>query len=218
MNTVGFKKDVPVFETLLSSKDIYRGTGRSLKVPSVHIFLREFLTDFSAGSLKSTGNPLDVAIDGEGFFKIETERGDRYTRRGNFAINQENILVTSEGYPVLGKGGKIIIDGEDVVINSGGEVIIDDSVKGTIQVVGFTSTSSLKKDRDGLYAFLGEENQIEDVENSQIKQGLLESSNVNTVKEMTNMIEVLRTYETYQKVIQVLDEISSKSINKVGHV
>ena len=213
MNTIGFKKDVPVFDmNLFYSQDNDQKIGQDMQLPAVHILLNDYKTDYSSGSFQSTGNPLDVALEGEGFFQVETDGGERYTRCGNFVINQDGVLVTSEGYPVSGTGGEISISGENVVINSRGEIFVDGESSGTLKVVIFPNPSHLKKEGNGLYDFLGDKDTIEEGQDTQIKQGSLELSNVNALHEMTKMIDVLRTYEVYQKLIQTLDDISSKSI------
>jgi flagellar basal-body rod protein FlgG len=146
--------------------------------------------DHSQGALEHTGNALDVALQGEGFFAVQTGDGVAYTRRGNFLLNAKQELVTDGGMAVLGEGGRITARGADVRIDGTGSVIVDGSAGDKLKIVRFAKPSALKKRGDGLFVDPGEE--------------------------MVAMIEVQRTFETYTKLIQNLSDLDRLSTNRVG--
>lgn len=195
-NTAGFKKDMLSFSDMLSS---------------------HMNTDFSEGPVQNTGNKLDVAIMGSGFFKVQTENGVRYTRSGNFTLDTTNTLVTQSGNPVLGTGGPIVIDGSDVVIDETGNVRVGDTTAGILAVVDFDSYENLKKDGNTLFSPAGDTPlQETEPERITVKQGALEMANITTVKEMAQMIRTERLYQTYQKMLQTFDELNATAATKIG--
>ena len=171
-----------------------------------------------------TGNSLDLAIGGEGFFKIQTPQGIRYTRNGTFTLNSDNMLVTQNGDSVLGEGGPILIDGKAIEISESGEIWVEDSttknfeLAGKISVATFTSMEMLKKEGDSLFIYTGPAGDESAPEKVRVHQGELEMANVNTVVEMTKMIETTRKYESCMKMLQSLDETDAKAINELGKV
>ncbi len=197
VGTTGFKKDTLTFDRAL----------------------QEYVkTDLSQGSLRLTGNRLDLALEGDGFFEIETPRGIRYTRNGSFSLNGEGVLVTKNGDPVLGENGTILIGDGDITIDTQGQITVDETVVDTLSVAKFARPERLQKEGLSNCIYNGDEKEIVRPENVLVKQGFLEESNVMVVEEMTKMIETLRTYECYQKMIQIFDETSHKAINEVGRV
>lgn len=216
MNTVGFKQDRLIFEVPAQGGGQKGGSNLGNYPISAPPSPTATRTDFSPGQLRHTQNALDLALDGEGFFIIQTPDGRCYTRKGNFTLNQEGVLVTKDGYPVLGKSGEIKITGHDVRIDEGGDIWVDGTAVDTISVVSIPNTHTLRKLGGSLFSPPGsgvDENKAEDVK---VKQGFIETSNVNAIKAMIEMIDVLRGYESYQKVIKFLDDATRKSINEVG--
>ena len=197
-DTPGYKKDVSSFHQYLLS------------------VLGKRYTDFSPGLLKPTKNPLDLAIEGNGFFTISTPMGIRYTRRGDFSLNSKQILVTKDNYPVLGKKGPIVIKGSKVSIDTNGNVWVDGRLVDTLKIVAFPKGTKLKKEGGGIFA--AEAKSAGRPSSIIVHQGFLESANVNVIENMINMIEIIRTYEACQKVIQSLDETDNKAINEIGRV
>jgi len=171
--------------------------------------------DFSQGSLERTGNALDVALQGDGFFAVRTKDGVAYTRRGNFLLNARQELVTDQGMPVLGEGGRIAARGTDVRIDGSGTVIVDGAAGDKLKVVRFAKVADLKKRGDGLFVDAGAAlpKKAEDV---RIAPGHLERSNTSVVEQMVAMIEVQRVFETYAKLIQNLSDLDRLSTNRVG--
>ncbi|MCB0369801.1 MAG: flagellar basal-body rod protein FlgF [Bdellovibrionales bacterium] len=239
VNTPGFKKDSQVFNEYLTANE---KPPEVLQVPRVPASIESFydmqggdksyvdakgtFTDFSQGSLKHTGNKLDVAIDGAGFFEIATPQGVRLTRSGNFTLDGNGKLVTKEGYFVLRAGG----EGEDpeartITLNGSAPLEIDDSgdvVQGTetiakLSLVDIGNKEALQKIGNSLYGFKANQPaEIINVKNPSVKSGFIESSNVNIVKEMTDMIQTQRVFESTQKAISAYDSISDKLVNQVG--
>jgi flagellar basal-body rod protein FlgF len=219
INTAGFKEDRAVFripdEGLNPDADQEEGAGVSAPYYSDAIPLTTH-TDYSRGPIQRTGNPLDAAIDGEGFFSVQTEQGIRYTRNGAFTINPDGNLSTHDGDPILGEGGEIAIDGADVRFDGSGNVIVDGAVTDKLRIVKITEPTALKKIGKTLFQLDENKGAEEPLEYGGVQQGFLEGSNVNAVKVMTELIEVQRGYESYQKMIQTMGEMASRVISGVG--
>ena len=220
VNTSGFKKDKGHFQIIDSPDSIKEDLDKnsiSKETLQPPLWLQfETKTDFSAGSLKHTGNPLDLALEGDGFFCIKTDQGNQYTRNGKFSLDQDGTLVTMDGLPVLGQGGPINIEGNTFTVDVKGNISVDGNLVDTIKIVGFQKQDALEKTGNSLFA-IADKNAVErKVENTGVNQGFLELSNVNAIRMMTEMIEVLRGYESYQKAIKTADEANAKAINDVG--
>jgi len=174
--------------------------------------------DLSQGDSQTTGNPLDLAILGDGFFKVQTPQGDRYTRNGTFSLDKEKYLVTQDGHRVLGEGGPIALDGEQIKISEGGDVNVDGSQVGKLKLVTFKAAEKLKKEGASFLSYMGDSQDELKPERTSVQQGVLEQSNVSVVSEMTRMIETTRSYESVQKIIQTYAEMDTKAVTEVGLV
>ncbi|SES83684.1 flagellar basal-body rod protein FlgG [Natronincola peptidivorans] len=184
--------------------------------------LEKVQTYFNQGTLEETTNPLDLAIEGNGFFRVSTPMGDMYTRNGNFSLNNNGEIVTKEGYFLIGQFGSILLEEdfqiEDFRIAEDGAVIVNNQLVDQIQMVDIQNVHELRKYGAGYYETVeGAELQIEDFQ-GKILQGFLEGSNINPIQEMVNMVSVLRAYESNQKVVQAYDEILQKAVNDIGKV
>ena len=180
--------------------------------------LERIETDFEQGQLMRTGNPLDFAIKGDGFFKIETEDGTRYTRDGSFKLNGNKELITSEGHKVQGFYGDIVIDGEGISLTSYGEIMVDGEIVDKFDMVNIDNVRDLRKTETGLCEMeVGMEVEEKDF-NGQILQGQLEQSNVDPIKEMISMMTLYRGYESSQKLVKAYDETIGKAVSEVGKV
>lgn len=197
VNTAGFKSQTLSFGQMLQDR---------------------MTIDFDQGAILPTGNPLDLALNGDGFFKIQTDQGVRYTRNGSFGLDTNGVLVTSSGNPVLGENGPITINGEDIKISETGEVLVDGSKVDQLSVVSLAYPEKFTKQGDSLFAYLGLPKDEKPLENASIRQGALEQSNVASVLEMAKMVETSRFYESFQKLMQSIDEMDAKAINEVGQV
>ena len=204
-NTSGFKKERISFQDFLIPIDNNPGMVDDGRVMSE---LSTVVTDFSPGNMIKTGNPLDVAINGEGFIALED---NKYTRNGSFKVSDEGYLVTHDGIKVLGTGGPIGIEGSKVDISSSGDIFVDDISVGTLKIVDFADKGVLSKLSGGLYSTEEAADQIE----AKVSQGFIEGSNVEVLREMVQMINALREFEAYQKMIRTFDEAASTTTNEL---
>ena len=194
INTNGFKKNVISFDKALSLNN-------------------QSSIDFSLGAVVHTGNKLDLALGGKGFFKIATPEGTRYTRDGAFTLDKDGRLITGQGYKVLGENGPITISGNDITIEPDGQVMDAEGAVGKLSIVEFEKPEALQKIGGSLYMHTGENNNIYNAREINMQQGYLEKSNVDPTEEMIRMIEAYRNFESVQKAIQSMDEIASKLVN-----
>jgi flagellar basal-body rod protein FlgF len=196
----------------------------------------EVFTVFEQGSMKETTNPFDLALDGDGFFVVDTPYGERLTRNGSFHIGPEGLLVTKEGYPVLGENGPIDAKLNNFIVDQQGRVFAneryaddpqrlvsmsenewDQTVQvDALRIVDVDESRYLRKQGSSLYQTTWESGDAFSIEDDRpaVRQGFLETSNVNAVKQMVRMIEVNRAYEANQKTIQSQDQASDKLINQ----
>lgn len=233
VNTSGFKEDRPLFQVTDTGGNALPGNpavvapAPSGGVLPVNLMSRlqnnliDFVgvkTDFSQGELQPTGNKLDLALRGSGFFAVSTPEGTRYTRSGNFGLNEEGTLVTQDGFPVLGKTGPIELEGEQVVVREDGAISAGNVTVDSLMIVDAPSPHLLRKVGGSLFAASGLPLPEKDPEEIEVLQGFLEASNVNVIKEMVTLIEVTRAYESYQKVVHSWNEVLSKSVNEIGRL
>ena len=177
-------------------------------------------TNFTAGELKPTGVPTDVAIDGKGFFEVQMPGGTTgYTRNGEFQINSQGQLATQEGYPVLGQGGPIQLNPRDptpISISANGDVSQGASAKGKLAVANFNKPELLTQISASYYAAQDPGLQSQP-STSKVRQGYLESSNSSTVLEMAGMMTAMRGFEANQRVIQIQDDRLGRTIADLGN-
>jgi len=216
-DTAGFKVEDIISETSPERLPVQPGSGSK----NIQFVLDTGLArDFGQGALMSTSSPLDVAIEGDAFFQINTARGDRFTRDGRFATDQTGKLVTKMGDAVAGDGGaEIILDpllGEPSIARDG-TISQDGKQVGKLPVYRFASLSGLAKDGDGLYRNDG--NQApEAATDAQVHQRMIENSNVKPVIEVTRLIEVSREYERIARLMDQTAELDRKAIERLGRV
>jgi flagellar basal-body rod protein FlgF len=173
--------------------------------------------DFSKGMPQSTGNPLDLCIQSDGFFVVQTSDGQAFTRKGDFTVNKSHQIVTQSGDPVLGDGGAITLRDGRVQILNDGSVYVDETQVGKLRIVDFTDRKALSNAGSGLYRDSGKAG-IKKVDRPDVASGFIELSNVNVVKEMADMIDIQRTFENYQKIIQTQSELDKLSTSRVGRI
>ena len=211
VDTPGFKKESVTFDEMLYRVNRTRQrVGKGLHINTLH----------QQGVVQKTDAPLDLAISGEGFFRVQTPAGVRYTRAGNFQRNNEDLLVTANGYPVLGETGPITLTGDGGLTGSKVDVAPDgrlsiDGVQVNRLTVVTVDPQAMKKEGENLFR-LAEGGVEEASPNFRLLQGHLEKSNVNTVTEMTEMIDLFRAYEGQQKMIQAVDALDTLAVSKVG--
>lgn len=207
LNTAGFKSESMVFTELLETT----AAGEVLSLVHDVAYFR----DVSEGPLTNTSNPLDLAIRGEGYFAIETDEGQRYTRHGVFQLNDQGQMVTSQGNLLLGAGGAPISvppDASNIIVARDGTISADALEIGRIEVFTFENPAALSKIGNNLYDAKGQEAQT--TRESDIVQGMIENSNVNGIAEMTRMIDTVRSYQAASQLVdmehkRILDAIDS---------
>jgi flagellar basal-body rod protein FlgF len=227
LNTTGFKADGAVFSEFLppgASLDQFAAPDRRLS------FVQDRMSwhDMSQGTVQTTGNPLDVAIDGDGMLVVQTARGERYTRNGALQISNTGELVTSSGDKVLGENGPIVfqLTDRDIVINKDGTIKVregislnSDSTRGKLRLVTFENPQQLRK--DGASTFMAPDGvtpqPLPDAR-AHVMQGALEKSNVRSVIEMTRMIELTRAYTEVATMLQQQNDLRKNSIQQLAEV
>ena len=224
VNTSGYKADRSLFQEFLNSgahEDNFLGGDRRVS----YVQDRATFHDLSQGPIEETKNPLDVAIDGGGFLVVQTPAGERYTRDGNLQINNQGQLVTAGGNPVLGNSGPIVLQPTDkqlTIADDGNVTVLEgtnriDSVRGKLRVVRFAQAQQLVKEGSNLYsAGTGATAQPDTA--SKVRQGFVEKSNVNSVVEMSRMIEVTRTYTQISALLQQQSDLQKSSLEKLADV
>jgi len=215
-NTPGYKKDIISFETVLGSA-ASASTDEGV-IETAPIFQERFAVDYSPGPVKLTGNTFDIALDGEGFFVVNTPDGKAYTRQGNFHLDASGKVVTADGYEVLGQGGPITIKGSSVTFDSEGKIFVEGQQIGSLQLMDFPKPYELRKTGNGLLVPKDPDLSPSRATKTVVKQGNLEGSNVNPIEEMVRMIEISRSAESSQKVIQNYDMITGRAVNDLGKV
>ncbi len=208
VDTAGYKKeDITFWEMLYSTDHQDSRVGKAI----------HNVTDMRPGVFEETANPLDFAIGGNGFFKVQTPAGVRYTRAGQFMANNEGQLITPNGDLVLGDGGPLLVNGENISVTDDGNITVDGQQRGILAVVTFANLADLEKQGQNLFALTGE-GQEEPALTFSVKQGYLEKSNVSTMTELTAMIDLNRAYETQQRIIRTMDDMDDKAISRVGRL
>jgi flagellar basal-body rod protein FlgF len=224
INTNGFKADRSLFEEFLNSgahEDNFTRPDRRVSF----VQDRGTFHDFAAGNTGLTKNPLDVAIGGNGFLTVQTPAGERYTKDGGLQINNQGQLVTAGGNPVLGASGPIVFqptdhdisiapDGNITVVEGTGRI---DSVRGKLRLASFADAQKLIKDGSNLFA-AGPGAAAQPDITSTVRQGFVEKSNVNSVTEMSRMIEITRTYTQISALLQQQSDLHKSAIEKLADV
>ena len=234
INTQGFKREMLVYEEKkspfqqipLNSIDAQGLFSLQDGDPAVsYVQVIRSLTDFSQGSLIKTDSPLDVAIEGEGFFVVDTPTGVRYTRNGNFHLDGLGQLVDKSGNIIMTRSEEPILvpfGTREVTIAQDGSVFggteLDTDPLGQIKIVKFDNPQTLEKEGEGFYKISNASVKEILVDDAKILQGFTETSNSNAIHEMTKMIETVRQLEAYQKIIQSIDEADDQSVNSLGRV
>jgi flagellar basal-body rod protein FlgF len=224
INTTGFKADRSLFEEYLRSpahEDNFVRADRRVS------FVQDRATfhDFATGPSEQTKNPLDIAIDGKAFLVVQTAAGERYTRDGGLQINNQGQLVTASGDAVLGTSGPIVFQPTDKAINiapDGNITVVEgtgrtDSVRGKLRLVSFADAQKLVKECGNLYS-AGQGVTAQPDTTSRVNQGFIEKSNVNSVHEMSRMIEITRTYTQISAMLQQQHDLHRTAVEKLADV
>ncbi len=236
VNTTGFKKDKQTFYEYLTANEKPPDVIQVPRIPaSIESFYdmqggdRGFVdtagtyTDFSQGQLKQTGGKLDIAISGKGLFEVLTPQGIRYTRNGKFQLDSQGRLATKQGYPVLKEGlGQpatarfIQISSGNIAVSEDGNIYENNEPLAKLSIIEAQNKDAIGKIGQSL--FMEKPNMQAGIiasQESKTHQGFIESSNVNVIKEMTEMIQATRTFESTQKAIQAFDMINEKLVTQI---
>ena len=226
VSTTGYKKDTVVLEgfpKLLAERlhDNSNGPARGVPVGELSFSndVGEVYTYFNQGTLLKTDNGLDMSIkdDGRAFFTITIPgRGQFYTRDGSFKLNANGQLVTGKGYFVMGQNGIIQLNGSNFTVGEDGTIVQDGQVVDRLIITQFQNPGSLRKNGENLFS-TSPDSVVEDF-SGVVLQNFLEQSNAEAVREMVDMISLMRSYEANQRVISVIDETLGKAVNEVGKV
>ncbi len=223
VNTNGYKADKSLFQEFLKSgahEDNFVGQDRRVS----YVLDSGTFKDFSQGPTEQTKNPLDVAIDGSGFLTVQTPAGERYTRDGGLQINNQGQLVNAAGNPVLGNSGPIVFQptDHDVSIAADGNITVLEginrvsAIRGKLRLVSFAQAQNLLKEGTNLYSAATAAAQPDTA--SRVRQGFVEKSNVNSVTEMSRMIEVTRTYTQIASLLQQQSDLHKSAIQQLADV
>ena len=207
--TAGYKASRPAFK--MTTDETPTTTDTTLPHTAMndldnHIY-------FSEAPIVETGNRLDLAIQGNGFFVISGKDGTLYTRNGQFTLDPDRRLVTADGSAVMGQNGEITLDGKDINIGDDGTIYIDGQQITQLKIVDFADKTKLRN--MGRSSFVNIDPTATEItpDRVTVKQGYYESSNVNVVAEMVDMMSAVRAYESYAKVDQAMHDILSKLLD-----
>lgn len=216
VDTTGFKKDHVSFESYIKQLSTDPLVPVQYQRVSEDVVTKEYSIDTTQGQLRQTGNPLDVALAGEGYFVVATEQGLRYTRAGSFQRTTDGFMADQQGNIVQGEGGGITIGNGEVIIGRDGTVSVDGTTVGRLQVVTIAPESLVKSGKNLFEVAPGVT--PASAETPDVQQGSIELSNVDTIKEMLGLIQTQRAYEAFQKMITSVSESYGQSIQRVGMV
>ncbi len=216
MNTPGFKSDELKFEEFLPAVarvEGFAGADKQVKFVTDPQMVR----NMAAGAERHTGRELDVSIGQGGWMVVDAPQGERFTRNGQLKLTGDGTLVTSEGYPVLGESGEITFGpGETgIVIGKDGTISTSQGTKDKLRIVEFKEPQAMSKQGNSLYN--SQETPV-DGENITVTQGAFETSNVQPMKQMTQMIETVRAYSSVSKMVEAVDETRGKAIQQLGRL
>ncbi|MEI7639967.1 MAG: flagellar hook-basal body protein [bacterium] len=236
VNTNGYKKDKALY-TAFPAIFLHRLNDNVVKVPGagwtdamepvgvlgqgVQLRIDGVQPDLTTeGSMIKTDNKLDFAIKGNGMFVVNTPQGIRYTRDGGFSLDVDGKLVTKSGYPVMGARGEIEMEGKDINIDDVGVIRDGKNELDTLRIAMFDKDTQIRKQGENLFFTLDGKplKESDYADKVQVLSGYIESSNVNVVKEMVDMITAYRAYEASQKAVQAQDQTLNKAVNDVGNV
>jgi flagellar basal-body rod protein FlgG len=213
----GYRRQIPVNSlsstfAIAADEATVNAQATEMSAPATHV-----ATDLRAGTLKSTGRPLDVALEGSGYLVLQGPSGPLLTRRGDLQVSAQGMLTSASGEAVLGEQGPIEIGTDIPVIDADGSVRVNDQVLDRLQVVQVTNEAALQYLGNGLFDG-AEAAGIVVQEQSLLRQGFLEASNISPVGEMVQMMEAMRRFEGAQRLVRGYDQMMEKAISELGKV
>jgi len=206
--TPGFKRELMAASSAGTFGVADSSFGYRSPVPTIHM-------DHTVGTPSKTGGLLDIALLGDGYFEIKTDRGIAYTRLGRFRLDEAGFLVTQEGFRVQGQSGDVSIASPNPVVDRDGQVMENGVATGKLQIVAFNRPELLKSIGSGLMVADGQMQQVEP-KRPQVMQGFLENSNVDSAREMISLVETYRHFESSVRVLQAYDDLRDKTFRNLG--
>jgi flagellar basal-body rod protein FlgG len=202
------------------SNNIANANSPGFKKDSIHfsdVLGEVSYTSMSQGPIRETGNSFDIALTGDGFLSVQTDKGTVYTRAGNLTVNKDRQLVTQNGWPVLGTTNKPIVvpDPQTFRVNEDGQVFDENNPVDQLNLVQFPP-NSLTKVQNGYFQPQNQDTPPEKATNCVVRQGALEAPNFNPVEEMARMVQTMRNFESYQKTMQSTENLDSQLIAKTS--
>lgn len=208
VNTSGYKGQRLAFSEVLAG-----GLPASPRAGGF-VAVSEQRTDFSQGQHQSTGNVFHLAVDGEGYFVLDTPRGERYTRSGGFTLSADGTIITPAGEPLLGENGPLQATGSKFEVGLDGTVSSENGEIGKLRIVRFADNRLVVK--EGANLFRAAPTNVEDVSAPRVTQGNLEQSNVSPIDSMVAMITIQRQFEAYERAMKLMDGATQKMIADAG--
>lgn len=219
-DTCGFKKDKLISRTFGEYLVYQIGKDGGSQIGSIShgIIEDQVSTSYEQGALSHTGRSLDLAIEGEGFFNLQTPEGQiRLSRNGQFCLNENGMLADASGNLVLGKNGLITIGRADFSVSGEGEIMVDGKSAGNLLITCPSDLTALVKEEGTTFSYNAYINQAESFQ-GKVKQGFLESSNVDMIDEMSNMMQYSRSFQTASQIVKIIDQIEEKSVNDIAAI
>ncbi|MGD0143801.1 MAG: flagellar basal-body rod protein FlgF [Rhizomicrobium sp.] len=219
VSTPAYKRETPTFQEYVAKVQPAEGDKGSKSVSYVQE--TGAVRDLKEGPMETTGGKFDFAIHGNGYFAVQTANGERYTRNGHFTLDLNGKLSTEEGDQVETQGGPLSITPQDGDVNVAADGTVSATINGTqsqlgkLKVVSFANERALQKEGDSLYSTTQTANPATNVK---VVQGMLEASNVQPVIEISNMIEIMRTYQATSNLSQTQHSQDMQSIDKLAQV
>jgi flagellar basal-body rod protein FlgF len=217
-NAVGHKREMTgfsSFDQILRNVNADEFGTRRLTTPLPYAL--PVSTDFNNGEVKTTGQPLDAAILGDGFFQVQTSEGLRLTRNGHFSIDSQRRLINDGGMLIMGEGGPITLPDGDIRINSNGSILVNNAEAARLKIVAPKNSAALESINGGSIFSFGN-TQVDDVKAPTLVPGALENSNVDISQEMVRMINNQRSHEMLTKAMQTQDELIGRAIQNMSEI
>lgn len=223
VGTTGFKAERPLFEKAYNDQKVLLSSSLKKDVDAPLALktddftsLKGSFADFSSGPLEVTNNPLDVAVDGKGFFVVQTSAGERYTRAGNFRLDETGRIVTQNGNPVMGQGGEITVPPGDLSFGNDGSIKVNGKAVGKLRIVDINAADAVHE-AGQLFSLKGGASAAE-VNEAKVSPGSLEGSNVNAVRELASMILASRLYESFKNTEDAHSKMNEQRNQKLGSI
>jgi len=213
----GFRRDV-LSVTAFGRALEYTAGGGAAGVPNGFLLRPSTELDLRPGPMRQTGGGFDVALEGPGYFCVETARGEAYTRGGALRLDASRRLVTAAGDAVVGQAGAIRIDGTEVEFGENGDVVVDGARVDRLKLADFPAGTAMERLGRGLLGAGATSAVPHDATKVRVRQGYLEGANVDAISEMVAMISALRAFEASQRALQANDQTLEKAINEIARV